>query len=110
MTLRDATDRGFPPRDHVPSDLLSGDAKDSMEYERRCSAFFVSVFKTLEGTIQEICTKNHDALGCITFSQCMEAWQDEFGSLAPRRREIFARVQDTFDDVCPMLMTFSHWF
>ncbi|KAF8520349.1 hypothetical protein BU17DRAFT_88933 [Hysterangium stoloniferum] len=83
MTLRDITDKGFPPWDDIPANLLSAEnAKDSMQYESRCSAFFTSVFKTLESTIHDIW-----------------AWQKEFGSFALRRREFFAKVQNTFDHI-----------
>ncbi|KAF8488918.1 hypothetical protein BU17DRAFT_72780 [Hysterangium stoloniferum] len=98
MTLRDITDKGFPPRDDIPANLLSAEnAKDSMQYESRCSAFFTSVFKTLESTIHDICTTKCDDHGRITFSQCVGAWQKEFGSFAPRRREFFAKIYNTLE-------------
>ncbi|KAF8512027.1 hypothetical protein BU17DRAFT_69389 [Hysterangium stoloniferum] len=100
MTLRDRTDKGFPPRDDIPANFLADkNAKNSREYESRCSAFFASVFKTLESTIQEICTTKRDGRGQITFSQCVEGWQHEFGSFAPRRGKFFAKVQNTFDGI-----------
>ncbi|KAF8523318.1 hypothetical protein BU17DRAFT_63889 [Hysterangium stoloniferum] len=43
--------------------------------ETCCSMFFASLFKTLESTIQDICRISDDQHP-ITFSQCIEAWQN----------------------------------
>ncbi|KAF8514191.1 hypothetical protein BU17DRAFT_94672 [Hysterangium stoloniferum] len=99
MTLRDTTDKGFPPQDDILANSFSAEnANDSTQYETRCSAFFASLFKTLESTIQEICTRKHDGRSQITFSQCVKAWQ-EFGSFVPMREDFFAKVYNTFDDM-----------
>ncbi|KAF8503850.1 hypothetical protein BU17DRAFT_71750 [Hysterangium stoloniferum] len=66
MTLRDITDKGFPPRDDIPANLLSAEnAKDSMQYESHCSAFFTLEFTPCLNTSWPFFPFMHDSIHLI---------------------------------------------
>ena len=97
MNIQDPSDSGFPTRDKVPSNILTGGTQCSQaQYTARCCAFFAAIFTTLERELSELILLRLRS-GRSHMQNVRKTWNDRMCDMgSAERTKFFGKVEEEY--------------